>query len=112
LRLAGLRGGIYLDVRNLLNRRNIVAVRRDTGLPTASNATIGGLAEQAYAAHPETIPYESPRYRAAADVDHNGLIAGRDELFPLYLAAARDYTQPIFAYGTPRLWRFGVEVVF
>ena len=31
LRLGGARGGIYLDVRNLLNRRNIVAVRRDTG---------------------------------------------------------------------------------
>jgi hypothetical protein len=31
---------------------------------------------------------------------------------PLYLAAARDYTQPIFAYGAPRQWRFGVEILF
>jgi len=31
---------------------------------------------------------------------------------PLYLAAARDFVQPVFAYGPPRLVRVGVEVVF
>jgi hypothetical protein len=30
----------------------------------------------------------------------------------MYLAAARDYTQPVFAYGPPRLARLGVELVF
>ena len=38
--------------------------------------------------------------------------AGRDELFPLYLAAAQDFTQPLFAYGPPRLMRLGVELEF
>jgi hypothetical protein len=31
---------------------------------------------------------------------------------PLYLAAAQDFTQPIFAYGPPRLIRLGVELEF
>ena len=47
-----------------------------------------------------------------ADLNGDGYIAGRDELFPLYLAAARDFTQPLFAYGSPRLMRLGVELLF
>ena len=31
---------------------------------------------------------------------------------PLYVAAARDFTQPLFAYGPPRLVRLGMELVF
>ena len=42
----------------------------------------------------------------------DGYLSGRDELFPLYAAAARDFTQPIFAYGPPRLARVGVELLF
>jgi hypothetical protein len=48
----------------------------------------------------------------ASDTDGNGYIEGRDELFPMYLAAARDFTQPLFAYGPPRLVRLGVEFLF
>ena len=66
----------------------------------------------AYQAHPEAIPYESARYRDSADLDGNGFIEGRSELFPMYLAAARDYLQPVFAYGTPRLARLGFEFLF
>jgi hypothetical protein len=112
LRLAGRQGGIYLDVRNLLDRQNVVAVRRDIGQPAADSATIERQAEQAYQAHPEAIPYESARYRESADLDGNGFVEGRTELFPLYLAAARDFLQPVFAYGTPRLARLGFEFVF
>jgi hypothetical protein len=112
LRLGRTAGGIYLDLRNLLNRRNIVAVRRDTGTPQAEAAEIGRMAEAAYAAHPETIPFESPRYRRAADLNNDGYLTGREELFPLYTAAARDFTQPLFAYGPPRLVRLGVELLF
>jgi len=112
MRLGGVRGGIYLDVRNLLGRRNIVAVRRDTGTPEANDATVTQLAEAAYQAHPGPIPFESVRYRDYADLDHNGYVEGRTELFPLYLAAARDFTQPVFAYGAPRLARLGVELLF
>jgi hypothetical protein len=112
LRLGSTAGGIYLDVRNLLNHRNIVAVRRDTGEPQADNGAIARMAEAAYAAHPETIPYESSRYRANADLNGDGYLAGRDELFPLYVAAARDIAQPLFAYGPPRLVRLGMELLF
>jgi hypothetical protein len=104
--------GVYLDVRNLLNRRNVVAVRRDVGQPQPDTVTVNRLAEAAYAAHPEPIPYESGRYRQSADLNRDGTLAGREELFPLYLAAARDFTQPLFAYGPPRLMRLGFEILF
>ena len=106
------RGGVYLDVRNLRNRRNIVAVRKDTGEPGPDAAGVQALAETAYQAHPEEIPFESVRYRAFADTDGNGYIQRRNELLPLYLAAAQDFTQPLFAYGPPRLVRLGLEFLF
>jgi hypothetical protein len=112
VRVRGARGAVYVDVRNVLNRRNIEAVRRDTGVPQLEPAGIAALADQAYQAHPEPIPYESPRYRPDADLDRNGLIEGPGELLPLYEAAARDFTQPLFAFGPPRLLRVGVELVF
>jgi hypothetical protein len=105
-------GSLYVDVRNVLNRRNVEAVRRESGEPSYTEPQIQQLAETAYAAHPEPIPYESPRYRSYADLDGNGLIEGRNELFPLYLSAARDYAQPLFSYGPPRLFRIGVELLF
>ena len=70
------------------------------------------MADSAYAAHPEPIPYESPRYRRWADTDNDGLIDGAAELMPLYESAAKDYAQPLFAYGPPRLVRLGMEVRF
>ncbi|MBA2627022.1 MAG: TonB-dependent receptor [Gemmatimonadales bacterium] len=112
LRIGTLHGSVYLDARNVLNRRNIVAVRRDTGVPEAADSAVALLATAAYNAHPEAIPYESRRYRAYADLNGDGLIQGRSELYPLYEAAARDYTQPLFAYGSPRLARLGFEFVF
>lgn len=112
LRIAGREASIYVDVRNLLNRRNIEAVRRDTGEPDLGEQEIAALANAAYLAHPEAIPYESPRYRAWADLNSDGLIAGQTELYPLFLAAARDYTQPIFSFGPPRMFRLGFELLF
>jgi outer membrane receptor protein involved in Fe transport len=111
-KLGRMMGGVYLDVRNLLNHRNIVAVRRDSGEPGANDSTIARLAEDAYAAHPEPIPYESSRYRANADLNKDGYVATREELLPMYEAAARDFSQPLFAYGPPRLVRLGFEVLF
>lgn len=109
--LGGVRGSLYLDVRNLLGTRNVVAVRRDTGTPGLGEPDLQAEADRAYQAHPEPIPYESSRYRRWADLDGNGLVEG-PELPPLYLAAARDYYQPLFAYGAPRLFRLGLEVIF
>ena len=112
LSVGGLSGGMYLDVRNLFNWRNLESVRRDTGTPGADATTIQRWAQDAYAANPSPIPYESPRYRRWADVNGDGYLAGPGELMPLYLAAARDFGQPLFAYGPPRLVRLGVEFAF
>jgi len=112
LTLFGIGTEFYVDVRNLTNRRNIVAVRRDTGSPQAGDVQIVQLAQQAYAANPNPIPYESPRYRRWADLNDDGLIAGTSELLPLYERAAQDFLQPIFAYGPPRLVRLGAALDF
>ncbi len=110
--VAGVHGSLYLDVRNLLNARNLISVRRDTGEPGLSDAGIQAAGMAAYQAHPQPIPYESPYYRAWADQNHDGYISGQSELLPLYVAAARDFYQPLFCYGPPRLVRLGVELIF
>jgi hypothetical protein len=46
------------------------------------------------------------------DTRSDGRIEGRGELFPLYVSAARDVSQPVFFHGPPRLVRLGVEVLF
>lgn len=112
LKIGRFNGGIYLDARNVLNTVNQTSVRRDTGTPNADSATVLRLATTAYNANPNPIPYESPRYRRGADLNGDGIIAGSTELMPLYLAAARDFTWPLFIYGPPRLIRFGMELLF
>jgi hypothetical protein len=109
--LGGVRGTVYLDLRNLTNRRNLVAVRKDTGTPGLGDSGLDAAAAAAYNAHPEPIPYESPRYRSWADINGDGLIVGT-ELQTLYRRAAQDFYQPLFAYGPPRLVRVGVEIIF
>ncbi|MDH3457555.1 MAG: TonB-dependent receptor, partial [Gemmatimonadota bacterium] len=112
LRVGGWRLGLFADVRNVLARRNVVAVRRDSGDPAATDGQIAAMAESAYLANPHAIPYESPRYRAWADANGDGLVSGRAELLPLFERAARDIAQPLFYYGSPRLLRFGIELLF
>ena len=112
LNFRGFKGSIYVDARNVLNTVNQTSVRRNTGTPNADTATVASMALAAYNANPNPIPYESPRYRRAADLNGDGVISGQTELMPLYLAAARDFTWPLFIYGPPRLVRFGLEVLF
>jgi hypothetical protein len=105
-------GSLYLDARNALNRQNIEAVRRETGEPGVGEAELLAAARAAYDARPYAIPFESPRYREWADLDHNGRIEGQSELLPLYERAARDFYQPLFSYGPPRQVRIGFELAF
>jgi outer membrane receptor protein involved in Fe transport len=103
---------IYLDMRNVFNVSTVESVRRDTGTPGLDPAGIQSEAQAAYDAHPEPIPYESARYRAYADLDGNGIVEGQAELLPMYVRAAQDYNTPVFVYGSPRLMRLGVELLF
>ncbi|HET7040302.1 MAG TPA: TonB-dependent receptor [Gemmatimonadales bacterium] len=103
---------LWVDARNLTGRRNVVAVRRDTGSPSPGEPQIEAMAQAAYADRPYAIPYESPAYRPEHDLDHNGRIEGEAELLPLFRRAAQDYLQPLFAYGAPRLMRLGVRIGF
>jgi hypothetical protein len=89
-----------------------IAVRRDTGEPGPTDPVLQGMAEAAYLANPQAIPYESPRYRPWADLDSNGLVSGPEKLLPLYQRAARDFSQPLFYYRAPRLVRLGIEIAF
>ncbi len=110
--LWGIRLGVYVDLRNVTNHRNVIAVRRDTGEPRVTDAVVANMVQRAYTANAAPIPYESPRYRPWADLDGDGLVAGPSELLPLYERAARDFSQPLFYYGAPRLVRLGVEIAF
>ncbi len=101
---------VYLDVRNALNDQSVVAVWRASRAAELDAGAVEALAQAAYAAGPAAIPYESRHYRAAADVDRNGLIEGEAELLPLYRAAAADYAQPLRSYGSPRTIRVGLEL--
>jgi len=111
-RIGGARLGVYVDIRNITNRRNVVAVRRESGTPEAGEPQIEDAALQAYQENPDAIGYESERYRTYGDLDGDGLISGSSELLPLYQRAARDFLQPLFAFGGPRIFRLGVEVSF
>jgi len=110
--LGQVQAAFYFDARNLLGRENVVAVRRDTGTPFATNEMIEAAAMAAYTANPQPIPFESPRYRRFADANGDGLVAGEAELVPLYRRAAKDYYEPVFYYGPPRVMRLGLEFLF
>jgi hypothetical protein len=102
--LGPFQANIYIDARNILDRRS------GADLPPAS--AIEAMAQQAYARAPGSIPYESPRYRAAADLDGNGRVEGATELLPQFRQAARDYAVPITSYVTPRTARLGLAITF
>lgn len=104
--------GVFVDLRNVTNHQNVLAVRRDSGEPNAAESQIEAMAQAAYQANSAPIPYESQRYRSWADLNRDGTISGPTELLPLYERAARDVTQPLFYYGNPRLIRIGAELFF
>ena len=56
LRFGRFDGALYLDVRNVLNRQNQISVRRDTGSPFASEATIDRLARCCVQCEPRPDP--------------------------------------------------------
>jgi hypothetical protein len=99
---------LVAEGRNLLDRNNLLAVRRSTGTLSPSDPEVfGPLADQLAA----PIPVESPRYSRRADLNGDGLIdAG--EYASLRLAASLDRFDPSLFFGPPLQVRLGVEVTF
>lgn len=99
---------VLAEARNLLGRRNVIALRRDTGTIAPPLSTIQGHAAATIA---EPIPIESPRYSATIDLNGDGRITP-DEYRTARIAAAIDRFDPSLYYGEPRQLRLGLEVAF
>ena len=99
---------IVADGRNLLDRHNVLAQRRDTGTLAPPAAEVFGLARGGLS---HSIPRESPRYSAHADLDGNGRITDL-EYRTVRLAAALDRMDPSLFFDEPLQLRLGAEVSF
>ena len=99
---------IVVDGRNLLDRENVLALRRDTGTIAPPAAEVLELARGVPGG---PIPRESPRYSALADLDGNGRITDL-EYRTVRLAAALDRMDPSLFFDEPLQLRVGVEVGF
>ena len=97
------------DVRNLVDRDNIVALRRDTGTLAPSFEDLFITSQISGDVQP--IPAESPDYSALADIDGDGRIDAR-ELSVARFAAALDREDPSLFFGEDISFRLGLEVSF
>ena len=100
---------ITAEGRNLLGRKNVLAVRRDTGGLAPTAAAVQALVNALPA--PAPIPAESPQYARMIDLDNDGIITP-NEFRLARLAAAIDRFDPSLYFGEPRQLRLGVEVTF
>jgi hypothetical protein len=100
---------VMADGRNLLDRENIIAVRRDTGGLGPTLPALRDLADAMQA--PGDIPAESPLYSAGIDLDSNGIIT-QSEFGLARTAAALSRFDPSLYFGEPRQLRLGIEVAF
>lgn len=101
---------LIAEVKNVLDRDNLIALRRETGTIAPTLGAVEELADR-----PTTstfpIPRESDRYSATVDLDGDGLITG-EEFSTARFAAALDRNDPSLYYGPPRQLRVGMEVTF
>jgi hypothetical protein len=97
------------DGRNLLDRENVIAVRRDTGGLGPSLPAVRALADAMPV--PADIPAESPLYTAGIDLDSNGIVT-QSEFRLARTAAALSRFDPSLYFGEPRQLRLGIEVSF
>ncbi|MEX2282243.1 MAG: TonB-dependent receptor, partial [Gemmatimonadota bacterium] len=97
------------DARNLFNRKNVIALRRENGSLAPSLAEVDALARATVLREP--IPRESPIYSRLIDLNGDGRITD-SEFRTARLAAAIDRYDPSLFYGEARQVRLGLEVVF
>lgn len=100
---------VMADGRNLLDRENIIAVRRDTGGLGPALPALQELVDRLQS--PGDIPAESPLYSLGIDLDDNGIITP-SEFGYARTAAALSRFDPSLYFGEPRQLRFGIEVTF
>ena len=99
---------LVFDVQNLLDQRNVVALRRDTGTLAPSLETVEELAAQPTTAS-FPIPRESERYSPLVDLDGDGLIV-QSEFDAARLGAAIDRNDPSLLFGPGRYVLLGLEI--
>jgi hypothetical protein len=101
---------VVLEVKNLLDRDNVIALRRETGLIGPS---LEAVQDQIDAPVSSTfpIPRESDRYSSSIDTDRDGFIS-QGEFSIARFAAAIDRNDPSLFFGPPRQLRIGLEVTF
>jgi carboxypeptidase family protein len=98
------------DGRNIFNKKNIIALRRENGALAPTFSQVQGLVD-GLANLTEPIPRESPSYSSRIDLDHDGMI-NNTEYRTARLAAALDRFDPSLFFGEARQLRLGIEVVF
>lgn len=101
---------LVFDGRNIINRKNILALRTNTGALAPSAADVQKLAN-ALPVPTESIPRESPIYSVYVDANRDGVITP-EEANNARLAAALDRYDPTLFFGEARQLRLGVEVTF
>jgi hypothetical protein len=98
------------DARNLFNRKNVLAMRTNTGTIGPSLQEVQSLANS-LPVPPESIPRESPAYVVYLDTNRDGLITPAEAQAARF-AAALDRFDPTLFFGEGRQVRIGVEVAF
>ncbi len=98
------------DGRNIMNRKNVIALRRANGGLAPTLAEVETLARTGGDLI-EPIPRESPMYSRLIDLNRDGMISNA-EYRTARFAAALDRFDPSLYYGEARQIRLGVEVVF
>ena len=101
---------LILEARNLFNRDNVIALRRDTGTVAPSVDDLSATAQEV-PDDLEPIPRESPDYSELVDLNRDGLITA-SELQVARFAAALDREDPSLFFGQDFQLRFGLEVTF
>lgn len=100
---------VSADGRNIFNRKNILALRRDNATLAPSISEIQRITNSVTLNAP--IPRESPAYSQTIDFNRDGLITP-DEFRTARTAAVLDRYDPSLYFGESRQVRLGIEVVF
>lgn len=101
---------LVAEVKNLLDRDNLIALRRDSGTIAPTFEALQDVADRPVTSD-FPIPRESDRYSPVVDLDQDGLIDAQ-EFETARFAAALDRNDPSLYYGPAQQLRLGLEVAF